>query len=474
MCTLGPAQASVNDVVVLARAGMDCARINFSHGDLGEHARTIRFVRSAESRLHSHLPVMQDLPGPKIRVGILRDGSVLLKRGERVILDTANDTQVASNEIPIKYRGLENYVLPGTKIYLSDGSIKLDVISAERGKIHCRCVVGGKLQSEKGVNIPTLSADFKTFTEADDRFLAFGIENRVDLVAVSFVRSAQDIVDVRKRARELGGDPMIVAKIEKKDAVDNISEISSVSDIVMVARGDLGAENPVEQVPVMQKKIIALCRARGIPVITATQMLESMVNNPTPTRAEVTDIANAILDGTDALMLSEETAVGSYPAECVGVLHRVSLLTEANMKRDTIPDDQGATDNLVDALGRGSDLLAKDMGAKLLVSLNDSTSVVSKIARFRPKAPIVCITSTVEQARKLRMVWGVFPKILRLADPMHRLGSAVATLSKEWSLKKGERMIIISSDVSLSNHEGELIFIVQAGQRSDKDYAKPG
>jgi pyruvate kinase len=462
VCTLGPAEKSLSDIIALARAGMDCARINFSHGTLVEHENKIQMVRAAESRLDLYIPVMQDLPGPKLRVGILRNDSVFIKKGASVVLDTLHDNQVSSDEIPIKYRSLENYVSPGTTIFMADGSIKLEVISVETGKIKCKCIVGGVLESEKGVNIPTLAADFNTFTESDENFLRFGIKKGVDLVAVSFVRSANDILIVRKRANEFGGNPMIIAKIEKKDAVYSIEDISIKSDAVMVARGDLGVENPIEEVPIIQKKIIMVCRRNGVPVITATQMLESMVNNPTPTRAEVTDIANAILDGTDALMLSEETAIGSYPVECVRVLNKVSILTEMNMQRGMLPDDKVTPDNLIDALSRGANTLANDMHAKLLVSLNDSVPMVARIARFRPRAPIICITSTIQQARKLRIVWGVFPEILKLSDPIHRLGSAVALLSKEWSLKEKERMIIVSSDISLSKHEGELIFVAQA------------
>ncbi|MDG6939157.1 MAG: pyruvate kinase [Nitrososphaerota archaeon] len=457
VCTIGPASESDEMVERLIRAGMDCARLNFSHGDLDRHAKVISAVRKASARLERQTAIMQDLPGPKIRVGRLKK-ELDLREGSVVTL--VGEGEGEGDVIPIGYRGLGRYVSPGSSIYLADGTIRLKVLKAGEEGISCRCVTGGHLLSGKGVNVPRLKQGFRAFTEQDERFLEFGMENGVDLVAVSFVRSHLDVMQVRDFTRKKGRDPVIVAKIEKKEAVDDLKSIVRVSDMVMVARGDLGVENPVEKIPMMQKAIISDCNAEGVPVITATQILESMVKNPTPTRAEVTDIANAILDGTDALMLSEETAVGAFPVECVEVLHRVSVTTEERMVgRQPAP---AASEDVKDSLSEAAYMLSRSVGAGFLLSLTNSLTMATRLSKFRPRIPIIAFTQDERQSRKLNVVWGVYPTVVDGGDGITELmARCIRNLRSQWPVGKGEKLVMVCDDVRLSGQSGELLFAVE-------------
>jgi pyruvate kinase len=445
VCTLGPVSNTTPMIERLVGAGMDCARLNFSHGTSDEHLQVIRGVREVSKKTGALVAIMQDLPGPKLRVGRLKKGSVLLTEGSKVLLATQSGA-VGEGTIPVESIGLSRYVKTGGKIFLSDGAIVLRVTGRSESIIECVCEIGGTLRSGNGVNIPDLTRDFETFTDQDRKFLAFGLAHGVDLVAVSFVRNAGDIKAVRKFTEKGESTPGIVAKIEKKEAVENISEIVDVSDAVMVARGDLGVENPIEEVPEMQKSIIAYCRSKGVPVITATQMLESMVTNARPTRAEVTDVANAILDGTDAVMLSEETALGQHPVECVEFMNRVALKAEERMLKDQTGRNLAGfrSENLADAFSASAWQLSEDIKASAIVVRSRDEAVIPKVSRFRPTAIIVHVSEKEELLRQTKLIWGVYqysakgPKVSETS-----LDSSVQSLVKGGYLKQGDRAVFI-------------------------------
>ncbi|NMJ86743.1 MAG: pyruvate kinase [Thaumarchaeota archaeon] len=463
ICTIGHFSASASMIEKLAKAGMDCARLNFSHGTHAEHLRVINLIRKVSTKIGKEIAIMQDLPGSKLRVGKLEKGSVYLKRSSFLSLTTED---IVGNEkrIPVGYDDLPRYVNNGTTIFLSDGSIRLMVLDKNNIEIKCKCEIGGELLPGKGVNIPQLKHDFKTFTSLDKEHLEFGLKNDVDLVAVSFVRKASDIEYVRKLVNK-SNDCSIIAKIEKKEAVDNMESIIEASDAVMVARGDLGVEKSLEQVPMIQKSIILHCNNKAIPVIVATQMLESMINNSTPTRAEVTDIATAILDGTDAVMLSDATAVGKYPVECVQMLHRVSLTAEEKMTsytRHTTNSDSTHKD-IRDVVCEAANQISLDIGAKLIISPTNSNEMALKISRFRPKAPIIALTDNQKTIRKLKISWGVYPIYTNKEDNLtNLLETSIKRLTEENLVKRGDRAVIICDNIDLSKQIGELLFVIEA------------
>jgi pyruvate kinase len=433
---------------------MNCARLNFSHGTLRSHLESIKKVRSVSEKLGKFIAIMQDLPGPKIRVGMLSGGTMSLKRGQLVEL-IPDDKEVESNGIPVHQLHLAKYVPVGATIFLADGTIRLEVVGKAGDRIKCRCLNTGILLSGKGINIPQIQRSFRGFTDLDREYLRFGLRNHVDLVAISFVRKAKEMQNVRQFIRSRTSDPpWIISKIERREAVENAVSIIRASDAVMVARGDLGVENPIEQVPVIQKMIISECNKEAIPVITATQMLESMVTNPRPTRAEVTDIANAVLDGTDSLMLSEETAVGSFPVECVKVLDRVARVAENWI------DSQAAEDSYRErrkdqGLSQATSRLARQIGAKVIICSTKSGSLAKQIAREKPSADIVAITKNKTIANSLEIVRDVFPL---LASENTGREASVKTLESSVSkvilqnhiVRRGDRVVFVRND---SEHE---------------------
>src|SRR5881628_3366195 len=335
VCTIGPASNSPKILQDLVLAGMDVARINFAHGNYEEHSRDIKTIRMVSKRLGRPIAILQDLPGPKLRVGKLATEPLHLQRLDKISLTTKPTN--AKSKIPIAYPELPKAVKKGDTIFLADGTIRIEVLRAKKDEVEGRVINGGDLTSGKGVNLPRLRIRVPAITSDDKEHIKFGVENKVDIIAVSFVQKIDDIKTARKVAEANGHEIFVVAKIEKREAVDNLEEIVQEADGIMVARGDLGVELKLELVPIIQKRIIHGSNRFGKPVITATQMLESMVSSPTPTRAEVTDVANAILDGSDALMLSEETAIGSYPVEAVKTLQGVARETERYLPKQISP-----------------------------------------------------------------------------------------------------------------------------------------
>jgi pyruvate kinase len=418
VCTLGPATDSSDAIAALIEAGMDLARLNFSHGDREDHRATIRRVREVADRAGRPVGILQDLGGPKIRLGSLPDDGVLLEAGATVDLAPSNRTP--NGALPVDYEFLLDDVTAGETILLADGAAELEVLKIGTDRLVSRVLNGGLLTSRKGVNLPEATLRVPAVTDKDLGDLEVGLEEGVDVVALSFVRHEDDLRPVLDRVADVEHPPLVTAKIEKPQAVARIEPILSAVDAVMVARGDLGVEMPPEKVPMIQKRIIAAARRCGRPVITATQMLRSMVDSPRPLRAEASDVANAVFDGTDALMLSEETAVGRYPEHAVRILDRVAREVEPELDHDRLaasPSSDGGAD-VTDAVSLAACDLAAAVGAAAIITTTSSGNTARLIARHRPVMPVLGVTTSSEVARQLTLSWGVIPTVVEsTADP---------------------------------------------------------
>ncbi len=409
ICTLGPSSSTPEQVRALAEAGMDIARLNFSHGTVDEHKARILAVRGVSEELDKPIGILQDLPGPKIRTGRLIGGQVQLNPGTIITL-IGEDIPGDDKRIFVSYSELASQVFPGQRILIDDGRIELKVDTITGANVICRVVTGGILRERKGVNLPETHLQIPLPTERDLEYLRFGLANHIDFAALSFVQTASDVERAQKET-----DIPIVAKIERPQAVREIRSITDKASAVMIARGDLGVEMDPEEVPVIQKEIIALCNRKGVPVITATQMLESMIQNPRPTRAEASDVANAVLDGSDAVMLSGETAVGAYAVEAVRMISRITTLTEQRIGTRTkgwqTPDPAQSTDL---AIGEAACSAAQIADARAIVCLTQSGSTAARISQFRPSQPILAFTPSLEALYRMTLVWGVAPFLLQL------------------------------------------------------------
>jgi pyruvate kinase len=408
VCTLGPATDTLPLLQALIAAGMDVARLNFSHGTIAEHGRRIELLRQAAAGAEKDIALMLDTKGPEIRLGTFRQGRVTLKAGDRFVL-TTRDVAGDAGKASVSYPGLPADVRPGTVILLADGVIELTVEAADDTDIVCRVVHGGEVSDRKGVNVPGITVDLPAVTEKDIIDIRFGLEMGIDSVAASFIRQAADVLAVRQILEEAGADCDIIAKIENQDAVKNIDEIIRAADGIMVARGDLGVEIGSEEVPLIQKMIIEKCNHAGKPVVTATQMLESMLGSPRPTRAETSDVANAIFDGSDAIMLSGETAAGRYPVEAVRTMDRIARRTESALKFEEILSRKtiGPLRSVTDAIGHATCHTAQDLGASAIITATTSGHTARIIARYRPQCPIIAVTPEDKVVRRLALTWGV-------------------------------------------------------------------
>lgn len=410
VCTLGPASSDRDTIRRLIAAGMDVARLNFSHGTHEDHHRVIKYVREEAERLGQVVAILQDLQGPKIRVGPVRNGVVSLFKGQRLTLTTRPVEFSDDRVVYVSYPTLSQDVSPGGRILIDDGLLELEVLETSQYDVVTEVVVGGPLRSRKGVNLPDIRTSTPSLTEKDLADLAFGLEADVDLIALSFVREESDVADLLRRVRESGRNVSVIAKIEKPEAVRKIDAITQEADGIMVARGDLGIEMPIAQVPGTQKTLIRKCLAAAKPVITATQMLESMIENPRPTRAEASDVANAVLDGSDALMLSGETAVGKHPVRVVEVMARIIEEAELYLRRTNGRgirlDPGGERDDLTESVSREACDLAEQIGAAAIVCLTASGTTARSIARHRPSMPIYAFTDDPKVVRQLNLVWG--------------------------------------------------------------------
>lgn len=441
VCTIGP--ASDDQVDKLLAAGMDVARLNFSHGTLEEQEARIHRLRAAAADSGRILAILQDIQGPKIRVGQMAPDSVL-QVGEPFVLVTEEIVGDGSRAT-VGYPHLHKLVRAGDMIYLDDGLLQLKVESVENGEIHTTVHIGGVLTSRKGVSVPGVSVDLPAITETDIEHIRFGVELGVDMIAASFVRKAEHIEAVRQVIREAGGSQPIIAKIENHEGLDHLEAIVEAADGVMVARGDLGVQIPPEEVPIVQKRIIEVCNAAGKPVITATQMLESMVANPRPTRAEVTDVATAIFDGTDAIMLSGETAMGRHPVESVRMMDRIARRTERAISYEQLLRGRrsGPSPAVGEAISYATCRAASDLDAAAIMTATQSGATARMVSKFRPTAPIVALTPVPQTARELMLSWGVEPVVVPHSSNIDEMIDVAADVARRrLGLNPGTRVVI--------------------------------
>lgn len=449
VCTIGPASSETDVLTQLLAAGMDVARINFSHGDHHTHAETIRRIRTLAAELDHPVAILGDLQGPKLRVGELPEAGVKLKAGESALLSADPDT---SHAIPLLYPDLPKVVKPGERMLLDDGLLELEVKEAGENSILAEVITGGVLYSHKGVNLPQADTRIPAITAKDQEDLRFAIAQEVDWVALSFVRTQDEVLELKEMLRRQAPSdlaPKIIAKIEKPEAVEHFGAILQAVDGVMVARGDLGIEMPTEEVPLIQKRIIRQCNEAGKPVITATQMLDSMIRNPRPTRAEASDVANAVLDGTDAVMLSGETAIGGYPVLTVTVMDRIVRRAEQLLSEH--PRHPDAAEHIADpaqALAQAAADLAMHLGATAIITPTVSGYTARQISRYRPCLPIIAVTPKAMVRRQINLLWGVCP----LLSPRHGttdgiMQDAVQNALAHDLVKTGDLVIITAGTV---------------------------
>jgi pyruvate kinase len=463
VCTIGPASGSASVLRKMVLAGMDVARLNFSHGTHEEHLAVIQRVRQVSERSGQPVAILQDLSGAKIRVGEIEHGECEIAKNAELILTTRRILGNA-RRVSVSRESLPREVKPGEAIFLNDGAIRLRVKEVVGKEIVCKVLAGGVLGSRKGINLPETDLRLRALTEKDKADLRFGIANDVDLVALSFVRRAADVRSVRKIVATSGKDISIVAKIEKRMALENLEGIVREADGIMVARGDLGVETDLERVPLVQKHIIRLCNRTGKPVITATQMLESMVTNPIPTRAEVTDVANAILDGTDAVMLSEETAVGKYPLRAVQMMSRVATQTESELptrnKERISSAEEGS--KIPDAIAQAAATMAEEIGVKAIMTCTMSGGTARLIARYRPRVPILAASPLPETIRRLCLTWGVFPlQVEMLQESEETVAAAAKAFAARRVLRSGDRVVVVAGIAPETPGGANLIRVIE-------------
>lgn len=444
VATLGPATATPEMIERLIDAGVNVFRLNFSHGTHDNHAQLIKWIKEKREALNAPVAILQDLSGPKIRLGIIDNPPLIVSPGDTLILDCTIQ-QSKGNNVPVTYPDFAKDVQKGHRLLLADGSLEVEITDIKASRVFCRVIVGGELTSHKGINYPEGSFSLPAVTEKDRDDLRFGLQQGVDYVALSFVKEAADIDLARDICRKENKSVPLIAKIEKHEAISNFFEILQDVDGIMVARGDLGVEIPLEKVPMVQKKIIRLANLYGKPVITATQMLLSMVEAPRPTRAEATDIANAILDGSDAVMLSDETAVGKHPVEAVQTMAKIALETEKNFPfyNASIDTDAMVTEDIPQAISTGATALAKNLAASLIICPTSSGFTARMISRFRPEAYILGLAHTEQTYYQLALLWGVIPDLFTHKEQMDELmEKAIDSARQGGFLRKGDRFVI--------------------------------
>jgi len=448
VCTIGPATASLDVLKELIRTGMNVARLNFSHGDHKGHRETIRKIRQAAREEDRPVGILQDLAGPKIRIGRIKDRQ--LNTGDDVRL--ISGTEEIDDALPVNYPYLCQDLSEGESILMADGRVELQILKVNEEYLLAKVINGGMLSANKGVNLPGSDLRISAFTDKDREDLEFGLTEGVDFVAMSFVRHEKDLVPLRERISTVTDRPLIVAKIEKPQAVQRLEPIIAAVDGVMVARGDLGVEMPFEDVPLVQKKIIREARTAGKVVITATQMLGSMVESPRPSRAEVADVANAILDGTDAVMLSEETAVGKYPVKAVSVLDRIAVKTESSLdpKRFFEDDISNKLPLSGAAVSRAAAWMAVDLNAAFIVAATTSGSTARVMARLRPPNPILGFTANPATHRQLCLSCGVIPALVPAYDDFDEMLWQINRYLKDNDLARRESRIILTAGTPLN------------------------
>ena len=447
ICTMGPSTEKGDTLKKLIEAGMNVARMNFSHGDFDEHGGRLKSLRKYSKELGLPVAALLDTKGPEIRLGEFEAGRVELKEGQEFTL-TARDILGTEKEVSITYKQLPKDVKPGSSILLDDGLIGLEVKEVSGDDIVCTVMNGGPVSNHKGVNVPGTDLSMDYLSEKDKADLIWGAENDVDFIAASFVREAADVIAIRDLLKAHGGEKIqIIAKIENEQGVRNIDGILEAADGIMVARGDMGVEIPGEEVPVVQKNLIKKANQAGKIVVTATQMLDSMIKNPRPTRAEATDVANAIYDGTVAIMLSGETAAGAYPVEALKTMVKIAERTEKdiNYRRRFFENDRKANPDVTDAICHATCTTALDLKAKAIISVTKSGRSAKMVSRYKPDCDIVACAMDEKVCRQLNLAWGVTPLLLDEQKEVFDLfDEAVAVAAKEKGLQKGDTVVITS------------------------------
>ena len=448
VCTIGPASEALDKTTGLIAAGMNVARLNFSHGDFEEHGNRIINIRKASKELGKTVAILLDTKGPEIRTGTMAAGKVDIEKGQSINISMDETVKGTKDVFAITYPDLINDVHVGSKILLDDGLVELEVtaILKDKNELETKALNSGVLKDKKGVNVPNVSVNLPGMTDKDASDILFGIEQGVDYIAASFIRRASDVLSIREHLDKNGGkDIQIISKIENQEGVDNLDAILQVSDGIMVARGDLGVEIPPEDVPVVQKSMIQKCNLAGKPVITATQMLDSMERNPRPTRAEASDVANAIFDGTDAIMLSGETAAGDYPVQAVQTMHNIAIKTEANLDHKAILDKRTKSSDvtMTDAISQSVNHTAMNLDVNAILAPTVSGHTARVISKYRPKAPIIAVTFDEKVSRRLSLVWGVSSIVGDVAYTTDKVLNVAIDRGLETNLlKNGDRVII--------------------------------
>jgi len=450
VCTIGPASESVDMLVNLINAGMNVCRLNFSHGDYEEHGARIKNIREAVKITGKRVAILLDTKGPEIRTNDMENGAITMKIGDSVRI-SMTEVLGTNEKFSITYPELINDVNVGSHILLDDGLIDLEVTDIDRDANEIVTVVKneGVLKNKKGVNVPGVSVNLPGITEKDANDIRFGIGQGIDFIAASFVRRASDVLEITKILEEENATHIqIIPKIENQEVIDNIDEILKVSDGLMVARGDMGVEIPTEDVPVVQKALIKKCNALGKPVITATQMLDSMQRNPRPTRAEANDVANAIYDGTDAVMLSGETAAGDYPLEAVQTMARIAVRTEETLvNQDSFALKLYSKTDMTEAIGQSVGHTARNLGIQTIVAATESGHTARMISKYRPKAHIVAITFSEQKARSLSLSWGVYATVADKPSSTDEMFNLASKVSQEEGYASEGDLIIITAGV---------------------------
>ena len=451
VCTLGPATEDDAILRAMIQAGMNVARLNFSHGTYEGHAQNIRRIRALSAELHTPVGIMLDTKGPEIRLKTFRDHRVTLQKGQLFTLCTG-DVEGDAEHVSITYADLPADVQPGTTILIDDGLVGLTVEAVSKTEIQCRVNNGGVISDRKGINVPDANLSMPFISRKDREDILFGIQENVDFIAASFTRTEEDILAIRKLLTDNGGKGLsIIAKIENMQGVQNIDSILAVSDGVMVARGDLGVEIPLEQIPIIQKMIIRKAYSRGRQIITATQMLDSMIKNPRPTRAEATDVANAIYDGTGAIMLSGETAAGLYPVEAVRTMARIAQVAEASIDyvqrfRDSVPRPSA---NITNAISHACCTSAQDLNATAIVTVTKTGFTAKMLSRFRPGCPIIACAPVERVVRQLCLSWGITPLLIEEVTDTDELFERAVDAGIDAELLHKDDLIVMTAGVPL-------------------------
>lgn len=446
VCTIGPATEKKQTLFKLIKAGMNVMRLNFSHGDFAEHQARVDNLREIISSTGLPVAILQDLAGPKIRIGMFEKGSTVLKEGE-IFIFTTDDILGDDKRVSINYPLFVKEVKVGDPVLLHDGKKKLEVIEIKGNDVICKVIIGGEIKDKRGVNLPGSDLSVKSITDKDRKDIEFGLKNNVDFFALSFVRRPEDITELREILNQAKSEARIIAKIETPQALRNIDEIIKLANGIMIARGDLAIEIPAEDVPLTQKMLIKKCNEAGKPVITATQMLESMIKSPVPTRAEVSDVANAILDGTDAIMLSEETTLGDYPVEAVSMMTNIAQKIESDQYYRKEVGSRKFSDSIMtvsDALANGAIEVAKECRAKLIVALTDTGFSARVISRYKPEQKILALTPRVITMNQLSLSYGCVPLLCHQFKEINHVITEAKKIAITTGLAiKGDRVVIV-------------------------------